>query len=78
MIEKLCRAPAVHGGRCGRIAEAVIRPSGKRKVERWSCGNHIVWHLRALQIDTGINRLNVTLLNTTSLNEAVKKRTSMV
>lgn len=46
---------------CDETIVAVIKPSGRRQMKRYSCDGHIVWNLRALRHETGISRLVVIL-----------------
>jgi hypothetical protein len=46
---------------CDDEIVAVIKPSGRSQMKRFSCDGHIVWNLRALRHVTGTNRLVVIL-----------------
>jgi len=69
MTEKRCRAPEPMSfeGRCNKPATAIIRPSGQRRTERHVCESHIVWQLRKLQNETGIDRMTVTFTGIVSV-----------
>jgi hypothetical protein len=58
-----CQAPDMKGeGLCGREVIAIIKPSGRREIMRYSCDFHLSYWMNYLRELTGINRIVVQFM----------------
>ena len=60
-----CRGPVPGSDReCGQPVIAIVRPSGRRRMERRSCSFHLLYYMNFLREYTEVNRIVVSFLNT--------------
>jgi hypothetical protein len=73
----ICHGPGIDEEHmCGRPVIAILKPSGRRTVQRHSCYIHIVYYLIILREYTRIDRLVVIFINEISYPELESREAS--